>query len=52
MSYFVKMRWDLGILISRMRTERLLEIIFDKNLPNWNDRAAPLPIENRKFFPA
>jgi len=24
-----------------------MEIIFDKNLPNWNDRAFPLPIENR-----
>ena len=32
--------------------KKKMKIVFDKNLPKWNYRAVPQPIENRKLFPA
>lgn len=32
--------------------KKKMKIAFDKNLPKWNYRAVPQPIENRKLIPA
>jgi hypothetical protein len=32
--------------------KKKMKIVFDKNLPKWNYRAVPQPIENRKLIPA